>query len=175
MKKEDINIKVETQTFRFIPRIPVTLDDAVNIAGGSSNGEYAVIGHEKPRATIIVDSLGSVIIHGISNQDAAKLIAEEFLLSVGLPESGKKIEKGEMVVSFSLGRAVLMPLASERFSDIGYDERLDAIRIAAKRYRCDLIIFNNGRGIALNQTSQSVIEMAIEHWANQLAEVGALA
>lgn len=175
MKTKDIEIKVETQTFRFIPRIPVQLEDAVSIAGGSSNGEFAVVGHENPRATIIIDSLGSVIIHGISNKDVAKLITEEFLLSIGLPESGLKIEMGELVVSFSLGRAVLMQLASERFSDIQYDERLDAIRIKAERYKCDIIVFNNGRGIVLNQTSQSVIEMAIEHWTNQLVNVGALA
>ena len=92
-----------------------------------------------------------------------------------MPESGLKIEMGELVVSFSLGRAVLMQLASERFSDIQYDERLDAIRIKAERYKWDIIIFNNGRGIVLNQTSQSVIEMAIEHWTNQLVNVGALA
>ena len=175
MKMKDIDIKVETQTFRFIPRIPVPLEEAVNIAGGSSNGEYAVVGHENPRATIIIDSLGCIIIHGISNKDVAKLITEEFLLSVGLPDSGLKIEMGEIVASFSLGRAVLMQLASERFSDIQYDERLDAIRIEAERYKCDIIIFNNGRGIVLNQTSQSVIEMAIEHWANQLLNIGALA
>ena len=65
--------------------------------------------------------------------------------------------------------------SSERFSDIQYDERLDAIRIKSERYKCEIIIFNNGRGVVLNQTSQSVIEMAIEHWANQLANVGALA
>ena len=175
MKNEDFEIKVETQTFKFIPRIPVSLEDAVRIAGGSSNGEFAVVGHEKPRATIIIDSLGSIVIHGISNKDVAKLITEDFLLSVGLPESGLKIMKGELVVSFSIGRAVLMQLASERFSDIQYDERLDAIRIEAKRYRCSIIIFNNGRGIVLNQTSQSVIEMAIEYWINQLLDVGALA
>ena len=69
-----------------------------------------MVGHENPRATIIIDSLGSVIIHGISNKDVAKLITEEFLLSIGLPESGLKIEMGELVVSFSLGRAVLMQL-----------------------------------------------------------------
>ena len=61
MTDELISIEVETQTFRFISKIPVTLEDAVQFGGGRSNGAYAVIQHEKPRATLVFIKIRNTI------------------------------------------------------------------------------------------------------------------
>ena len=170
-----VEIEIQTQSFRVTPSVPVDLSDAVKYAGARSNGAFGVIEHEDPRALIVVDTDGSLLIHGISNSEAASLIAEETLLKVGLSEKGIVIESGEVLASFSVGRAVLIGLAAERFKDAEHDLRLDALRIAAKRHNCTILLFNNGRGIVIGQSSRKVAEMAVSHWVSELSEEGALA
>ncbi len=175
MTHEGTSIEVETQTFRFIPETPVSLEDAVQFGGGRSNGAYAVIEHENPRSTLVIEPRGSILVHGISNIEAATLIAREFLLGIGMSESGLTVEKGDMLASFSLGRAVLLGLAGERFSAAEHDLRLDALRIDAKRHGCTILLFNNGQGMVLGQTSRNIAELAVDYWASQLEAEGALA
>ena len=170
-----VEIEIETQSFRVTPAEPVNLEDAVKYARARSNGAFGVIEHEEPRALIVVDTDGSLLIHGISNLEAASLIAEETLLSIGLSEKGLVVESGEVLGSFSVGRAVLIELAAERFQDANHDLRLDALRIAAKRHNCTILLFNNGRGIVMGQSSRKVAEMAVLHWISELSQEGALA
>ncbi len=170
-----VEIEIETQSFRVTPSEPVNLEDAVKYARARSNGAFGVIEHEEPRALIVVDTDGSLLIHGISNLEAASLIAEETLLSIGLSEKGLAVESGEVLGSFSVGRAVLIELAAERFKDANHDLRLDALRIAAKRHNCTILLFNNGRGIVMGQSSRKVAEMAVSHWVSELSQEGALA
>ena len=170
-----VEIEIQTQSFRVTPSEPVNLADAVKYAGARSNGAFGVIEHEEPRALIVVDTDGSLLIHGISNFEVASLIAEETLLSIGLSEKGLVVESGEVLASFSVGRAVLIGLAAERFEDANHDLRLDALRIAAKRHNCTILLFNNGRGIVMGQPSRKVAEMAVSHWISELAQEGALA
>ena len=129
----------------------------------------------EPKARSVLDTDGSLLIHGISNLEAASLIAEETLLSIGLSEKGLVVESGEVLGSFSVGRAVLIELAVERFQDANHDLRLDALRIAAKRHNCTIQLFNNGRGIVMGQSSRQVAEMAVSHWVSELSQEGALA
>ena len=170
-----VEIEIETQSFRVTPSEPVNLEDAVKYAGARSNGAFGVIEHEEPRALIVVDTDGSLLIHGISNLEAASLIAEETLLSIGLSEKGLAVESGEVLGSFSVGRAVLIELAAERFKDANHDLRLDALRIVAKSHNCTILLFNNGRGIVMGQSSRKVAEMAVSHWVSELSQEGALA
>ncbi len=171
----DAEVIIETQTFRAIPSEPVEITDAVKYLGARSNGEFAVIEHQDPHALIVIDTDGSMLIHGISNLEAASLIAEETLLRIGLTERGLTIQTGEVLASFSIGRAVLIGLASERFKDAEHDIRLDALRINAKRHDCTILLFNNGKGIVMGQSSRKVVEMAASYWISRLADEGALA
>ena len=170
-----VEVSIETQSFRATPAEPVTLEDAVRLGGASSNGAFAVIEHEDPRAMIVIGPDGTILIHGISNIEAATLIAEEILLRMGMSESGLVMDRGEVLASFYIGRAVLIGLAAERFSDAEHDIRLDALRIDAKRHKCTVILFNNGRGIVMGQSSSKVAEMAASYWLSRLEEEGALA
>ena len=175
MTGEGIKVDIESQSFRVTPRFPVSIEDAVRLGGSSSNGAYAVIEHENPRAVIVIEPQGSILVHGISNVEAATLIAEEILLRMGEPETGLVVDKGDVLASFSLGKAVLLDLAAERFSDVEHDLRLNALRIDAKRHRCTILLFNNGRGLVMGQSSSTVAEMAVSYWLSQLEKEGALA
>jgi hypothetical protein len=166
---------VETQTFRFSASNPVDLDDAVTLAGGSRSGDYVVISHEKPRATYVVEPNGTILVHGLARAEVAELAVQELLLTLGQTIDGLSMESGEMLVSFSLGRAVFEEIATRRFEDISKDERIGALRIEAILHRATLILYNNGRGVVIGQSSKRIAEMAVRHWAAQLDEEGALA
>ena len=171
----ELIVNIETQTFRAIPSERVEIEEAVKFANARSNGEFAVIEHQNPHALVVIDKDGSILIHGISNLEAASLIAKEILLRIGLSEKGIALETGEVLASFSIGKAVLIGLAAERFKDAEHDIRLDALRISAKRHNCTVLLFNNGKGIVMGQNSRKVAEMAASYWVTRLSEEGALA
>mgnify|MGYP000023183900 FL=1 len=170
-----IRVNVQTQTFRFIPGKPIIHDDAVRLAKGIKSGPWVVISHKEPRATFVVEEAGSVLVHGISRIEVARLVMQELLLSLGMSEEGLRSEAGDMLISFSFGRAVLLDLASARFADATKDDRIGCVRIDAKRHDCEILVFNNGHGVVTGQSSKRVAEMAVRHWAAQLDEEGALA
>ena len=171
----ELIVNIETQTFRAIPSERVEIEEAVKFANARSNGEFAVIEHQNPHALVVIDKDGSILIHGISNLEAASLIAKEILLRIGLSEKGIALESGEVLASFSIGKAVLIGLAAERFKDAEHDIRLDALRISAKRHNCTVLLFNNGKGVVMGQNSRKVAEMAASYWVTRLSEEGALA
>ncbi|MEC7407031.1 MAG: hypothetical protein VX461_04750 [Candidatus Thermoplasmatota archaeon] len=171
----ELIVNIETQTFRAIPSERVEIEEAVKFANARSNGEFAVIEHQNPHALVVIDKDGSILIHGISNLEAASLIAKEILLRIGLSDKGIALESGEVLASFSIGKAVLIGLAAERFKDAEHDIRLDALRISAKRHNCTVLLFNNGKGIVMGQHSRKVAAMAASYWVTRLSEEGALA
>ncbi|MDE0953508.1 MAG: hypothetical protein OR994_02415 [Candidatus Poseidoniales archaeon] len=175
MNEKKINLDVETQTFRFTPSEPINQDEAVSLAKGVLSGEYVVIIHDNPHATLIVEPEGSVLVHGLSRSEVARLAVQELLLTLGMSDEWLILDSGEMIVRFSIGRAVLMDLAADRFSEIDYDARIGALRINADRHKCTILLFNNGHGIILKQTSKRIAEMAIRYWSSQLDDEGALA
>ena len=175
MEEESNFLKIQTQTFRFTPSEPVKHEDVVNLAGGIKDGEYSLIVNENPKSTLIIDKHGSITVHNSSRYEVAKLITQRFLLSIGMSDEGLKSESGELLVEFSLGRAVLLELANDRFNDVGLDNNINALRIDAKRHECRIILFNNGKGIVLGQKSKRVVELAISYWKDLLDREGTLA
>ena len=92
-----------------------------------------------------------------------------------MSESGLVMEQGEVLASFSIGKAVLFELAAARFSSVDHDIRLDALRIDAQRHNCTILLFSNGKGVVIGQSSRKVAEMAASYWMSRLEEEGALA
>ena len=85
------------------------------------------------------------------------------------------MEMGGMLIRFSIGRAVMLELAAERFADIELDGRLGALRINAALHNAQLLMFDNGHGVVLGQSSKKIAEMAVRHWTNLLNKEGVLA
>ena len=175
MESSGITVSIETQTFRFIPSSPISHQEAVALAGGSASGSFVVISHDEPRATFVVEPDGSVLVHGIARAEVARLAVQELLLTMGMSDDNVGMESGEMRIRFTIGRAVLMPLAADRFEAIDVDSRLGALRIDATMHNSQILLFNNGQGVVLGQTSKKIAEMAVRHWAKLLDEEGALA
>jgi TATA-box binding protein (TBP) (component of TFIID and TFIIIB) len=175
MEEGRIVVGIETQTFRFTPSSPINHQDAVSLAGGTVSGPYVVVSHEQPRATFIIEPDGSVLVHGIARTEVARIAMQELLLTLGMSEENLTMELGGMLIRFSIGRAVMLNLAVDRFADIELDDRLGALRINATLHNAQILMFNNGHGIVLGQSSKKIAEMAVRHWAGLLDEEGALA
>ena len=175
MEEGRIVVAIETQTFRFTPSSPIDHQDAVSMAGGTRSGPYVVVSHEQPRATFVVEPEGSVLVHGIARAEVARIAIQELLLTLGMSEENLTMEMGGMLIRFSMGRAVMIELAAERFADIEFDDRLGALRINAALHNAQILLFNNGLGVVLGQSSKKIAEMVVRHWAGLLDEEGALA
>ena len=175
MEEGRIVVGIETQTFRFTPSSPINHHDAVSLAGGTVSGSYVVVSHEQPRATFVIEPDGSVLVHGIARTEVARIAMQELLLTLGMSEENLTMEMGGMLIRFSIGRAVMLNLATDRFADIEFDDRLGALRINAALHNAQILMFNNGHGVVLGQSSKKIAEMAVRHWAGLLDEEGALA
>ncbi|MCH1591439.1 MAG: hypothetical protein L7R66_00435 [Candidatus Thalassarchaeaceae archaeon] len=165
---------IETQTFRFIPSVPVNHEEAISLASGTKAGDYVVVSHEEPRATYVIEPEGAILVHGLSRGEVAELAVQELLLTLGLSLEGLSMESGEMILSFSLGRGVIVEMADKRFADIEFDPRIDAVRITASLHKATILLYDNGKGIVLGQSSRKVSEMAVRHWAEKLDDEGVL-
>ncbi|DAC42311.1 MAG TPA: hypothetical protein HA315_05660 [Candidatus Thalassarchaeaceae archaeon] len=168
------NFNIETQTFRFTPSVPIDHGEAIMLTSGTKAGDYVVVSHEEPRATYVIEPNGSILVHGLSRSEVAELAVQELLLNLGLPLEGLSMDSGEIIVSFSLGKNVLLETAEKRFADIEMDARIGAIRISASLHKATIILYDNGKGVVLGQTSRKVSEMAVRHWADKLDNEEAL-
>ena len=175
MEEGRIVVGIETQTFRFTPSSPINHQDAVSLAGGTVSGHYVVVSHEQPRATFVIEPDGSVLVHGIARTEVARIAMQELLLTLGMSEENLTMELGGMLIRFSIGRAVMLNLAADRFADVEFDDRLGALRINAALHNAQILMFNNGLGVVLGQSSKKIAEMAVRHWTSLLDEEGALA
>ncbi len=172
--KED-SFSIETQTFKFTPHRNINHEDVILSGKGIKNGDYVIVANESPKSTLVIEPTGGIIVHNISRQEVARIIVQKFLLSIGMSEENLKLERGEILLKFSLGKSVLLELAEDRFVDIELDEQISALRINAKRHNCRIILFNNGKGVVLGQSSKRVAELATNYWLEQLEKEGALA
>ena len=102
------------------------------------------------------------------------MAVQELLLTMGLPLEGLTVESGELIMSFSLGKDVNLEISERRFADVEYDSRIEALRIDASLHNATIILFDNGRGVVLDQSSRKVSEMAVRHWAEKLESEDAL-
>ena len=175
MEEGRIVVDIETQTLRFTPSSPINHHDAVSQTAGTVSGPYVVVSHEQPPATFIVEPDGSVLVHGIARSEVARIAMQELLLTLGMSEENLTMEMGGMLIRFSIGRTVMLDLAAERFADIELDGRLGALRINAALHNAQLLMFDNGHGVVLGQSSKKIAEMAVRHWAGLLDEERVLA
>ena len=98
---EPPTVRVENQLIRFVPPFPIELDVAVSKLGAIRQDDFAVHTLATPRATIIVDKEGRLVIHGTNRMEVARHAAKEFLLLLGKSDEGLKAELGGIIASFN--------------------------------------------------------------------------
>lgn len=84
----NIEVRVENLLVRFTPSPPVDLEEAIERLGGVKNGDVIIKMLDAPRATLIIDAEGRIIVHGTHRIEAARAAAKEMLLRMGRDDSG---------------------------------------------------------------------------------------
>ena len=98
--------RVENQLFRFTPASTLDPQRVIDEIGGKRSGRYVTLSLVAPRATLLIDQEGKIIVHGCRKQDLAHLAAKEVLLRLGEDESGMTFEVGPVVASFDFESTV---------------------------------------------------------------------
>ena len=168
----NMEVRVENLLVRFKPTPPVDLEEAVERLGGVVNGDVIIKMLDAPRATLIIDSEGRIIVHGTHRIEAARAAAKEMLLRMGRDDSGLVIELGPIVASFNFGEEIpihniKMNLGSGTSS---IDERLGCLRLNDTRHDLELLIWENGRCVALNARHPNMVAMSAVHWKAKFAD-----
>ena len=168
----NIDVRVDNLLVRFTTSPPIDLEEAVERLGGVVNGDVIIKMLDSPRATLIIDSMGRIIVHGTHRIEAARAAAKEMLLRMGRDDSGLVAELGPIVASFDFGQTV--PVHNIR-TNLGsgtssFDDRLGCLRIQDSRHDLELLIWANGRCVALNARHPNMVAMSAVHWKSKFAD-----
>lgn len=168
----NIEVRVDNLLVRFTPSPPVDLEEAIERLGGFRNGDVIIKMLEAPRATLIIDAMGRIVVHGTHRIEAARAAAKEMLLRMGRDDTGLVAELGPIVASFDFGE----PVAIHNIrTDLGsgttsIDERLGCMRLNDTRHDLELLIWENGRCVALEARHPNMVAMAAVHWKAKFGE-----
>tara|TARA_B000000532_G_scaffold119577_1_gene96019 strand:- start:398 stop:913 length:516 start_codon:yes stop_codon:yes gene_type:complete len=162
--------RVENQLFRFKPAIQLDPQRVVDELGGKRSGQYVMLSLVAPRATLMVDREGKIIVHGCRKQDLAHLAAKEVMLRLGEDESGMTFEVGPVVASFDFESTVSLEGVPDLFPEAVMDTELDCLRIDDQKHEIKLLLFRNGRGIATESRHVKLVAMAARRWKQRLSD-----
>ena len=96
-----VDVRVENQIVRFVTKQAIDQELVVAQLAGHRSGDIVIKALEKPRATLVIDSDGRIIVHGTHRVDAARAAAKELLLRLGMDDSGLQTELGPVIASFN--------------------------------------------------------------------------
>ena len=172
VESQNIEVRVDNLLVRFTCYPPVDLEEAVERIGGIKNGDVIIKVLESPRATLIFDSEGRIIVHGTHRIEAARAAAKELLLRMGRNDSGITTELGPIVASFDFDKEIPIEKIKTNLGSgtSSIDERLGCLRIDDNRHDIELLIWPSGRCVALNARHPNMVAMAAVHWKAKLAD-----
>ena len=78
-----VDVRVENQIVRFVSNQAIDQELVVAQIGGQRSGDVVIKALDKPRATLVIDSEGRIVVHGTHRVDAARAAAKELLLRLG--------------------------------------------------------------------------------------------
>ena len=162
--------RVENQLFRFTPSSSLDPQRIIDEIGGKRSGMYVTLSLVAPRATLLVDQEGRIIVHGCRKQDLAHLAAKEVLLRLGEDESGMTFEVGPVVASFNFETTVSLEGVPDLYPEAELDTDLDCLRINDLRHEIKMLLFRNGRGIATEARHGKLVAMAARRWKQRLSD-----
>ena len=167
-----VDVRVENQLVRFVPKSPVSHDAVVSQLAGQKTGNIVVKALEKPRATIIIDEEGRIVVHGTNRVEIARAAAKELLLRLGLDESGLQTELGPVIASFNFEQAVDVEAMNKEFTGgtSTFDQRLGCAIIQDSRHNLKLYVWPNGKCVASDARHPNMVAMSAVFWKTQLQE-----
>ncbi len=162
--------RIENQLFRFTPSSTLDPQRIIDEIGGKRSGRYVTLSLVAPRATLLIDQDGKIIVHGCRKQDLAHLAAKEVMLRLGEDESGMTFEIGPVVASFDFETTVSLEGVPDLYPEAVMNPELDCLQIDDSRHEIKFLLFRNGRGIATEARHGKLVAMAARRWKQRLSD-----
>ena len=162
--------RVENQLFRFTPASTLDQQRVIDEIGVKRSGRYVTLSLVAPRATLLIDQDGKIIVHGCRKQDLAHLAAKEVMLRLGEDESGMTFELGPVVASFDFETTVSLEGVPDLYPEAVMNPELDCLQIDDSRHEIKFLLFRNGRGIATEARHGKLVAMAARRWKQRLSD-----
>ena len=164
-------VRVENQLVRFVPPEPIDGEMAVKKLGAVRQGGVVIHVLDTPRATLVVDGDGNLVVHGTYRMEVARLAAREFLLRLGLSDNGLKTELGGIIATFSFERKLKLKRLVRRLGKIAKeDNRLGCVRITDTRHQLELLVMANGKVIAKDASHANLVAMSSVYWMEKFEQ-----
>ena len=172
MAASGVDVRVENQLVRFVPTSPVDHEAVISQLAGQKNGNIVVKALEKPRATIIIDEVGRIVVHGTHRVEVSRAAAKELLLRLGLDDTGLQTELGPVIASFNFDSGVNVEAMNKDFTggNSTYDQRLGCAIIQDTRHNLKLYVWANGKCVASDARHPNMVAMSAVFWKGQLRE-----
>lgn len=167
-----VDVRVENQIVRFVSSQPIDQESVVAQIGGQRSGDVVIKALDKPRATLVIDGEGRIVVHGTHRVDAARAAAKELLLRLGLDDSGLQTELGPVIASFNFDREVdVGSLNFETSAGLSeYNQRLGCAVINDSRHNLKLYVWPNGKCVTTDARHPNMVAMSAVYWKNQFEE-----
>ena len=161
-----IDVRVENQLVRFVSPTPIDRDRVINEVGGQRNSGVVIKAMERPRATLVIDKEGRIVVHGTHRVEAARAAAKELLLRMGMDDSGLVAEMGPVVVSFQFEKDVNLEAipASLPSGTTEFDQRLGCTTLTDTRHSLTIQVWPNGKCIVSDARHPNMVAMAAVYW-----------
>ncbi|MCH1536824.1 MAG: hypothetical protein L7S48_00225 [Candidatus Poseidonia sp.] len=174
MAAGSMDVRVENQLVRFVCPTPVNHDQVVSEVGGQRNSGVVIKALDRPRATLVIDEEGRIVVHGTHRIEAARAAAKELLLRLGMDDSGLVAEMGPVVASFQFEQNInLQAIPAELTSGKAeYDQRLGCTTIHDSRHSLTVQLWPNGKGIVADARHPNMVAMAAVYWKSVFSEGG---
>ena len=166
-RRQAVNVRVVNRLVRYTASKPIDGDEVVSQLGAKKSGKSVILALKSPRATLLIDEEGRLVVHGTSHPEVSRAAAKELLLRLGQSDSGLTTERGPLVVSFDYGQPLRTDRIQEFVPEAKVDERLECIRIVDEQYDMELLFFSNGGGVALGARSENMVSLAASHWGTR--------
>lgn len=172
MSQGTISVRAENLLVRFVCPEPVDQQQVIDELGGQRNSGVVIKPMDRPRATLVIDEEGRIVVHGTHRIEAARAAAKELLLRLGRDDSGLDAEMGPVVVSFQFKRPLdLQAIAGELPSaTTEYDARLGCTTLHDNRHNMTVQLWPNGKCIVADARSPNMVAMAAVHWRRVFEE-----
>lgn len=171
------DVRVENQLVRFTHSTPIDQEMVVDKLGGVRSGRFVLLQMESPSATIVIDEVGRIVVHGTKRIEVARGAAKEILLRLNRDDAGLSTELGPILASFQYARPLTFEGIERAVAPaiIRKDERLDCMRLKDDRHGIDLLMWSNGKAVALGARHPNLVAMAAVYWRGKIDSAGLFA
>ncbi len=174
MSADAPKVRVENQLFRFTHPTPISQEDVVKKLSGTASGNFVLKQLKSPKATILIDIEGRIVVHGTKRIELARAAAKEILLQLNRDDTGLSTELGPIMASFDLTKNIDFTGIEKALAPISIvsDDNLGCLRLQDGRHELELLLWPNGKAVALGASHPNLVAMSAVALREKISSAG---